>query len=128
MLRQAWITLNSLYNFEVSNLHLSLSLNPDGRMNCFFFSVWNSFLRTRWTRPSCENCPSADGGVPFSEFKAVHRWVVSNNFIAEDITPIGASRIGHNHKVNRVLKHSILKVCMCIFLKLPRVNRNFIHS
>lgn len=28
--------LNSLYNFEVSNLHLSLSLNPDGRMNCFF--------------------------------------------------------------------------------------------
>ena len=94
----------------------------------FFFSVWNSFLRTRWTRPSCENCPSADGGVPFSEFKAVHRWVVSNNFIAEDITPIGASRIGHNHKVNRVLKHSILKVCMCILLKLPRVNRNFIHS
>lgn len=87
MLRQAWMTPNSVYNFGVSYLHLSLSLNPSGRINSFF-SVWNSFLRTRWTGPSCENCPSANGGVPFSEFKAVYRWVVSNNFIAEAITPI----------------------------------------
>lgn len=58
------------------------------------FESLKSFLCIRWIRFSCENCLLVDGGVFFSEFKVVYRWVVSNNFIVEDIIFIGVSRIG----------------------------------